>query len=209
MNKVLAAVAILVLLPVTANAIQCYQVHGTFEPNAAVVNEANIVRSGWGKFSLFSPPVPALGWFKFDDNKRAFAVANGTVSPTQWSVDMQTVTSASDCSPTIPAPLNPNNQNNFVAYASVEILFCIGWNATHHLAWDGQLTYPGDYFEVKYKNQFFQWVPFYTGTGGSTTFTTKESSARFKVRVNSVLVAPTAYTEFWTYENCMGPPNPL
>ncbi len=102
---------------------------------------------------------------------------------------------------TVPSPSPPSG--------SVELLFCIGWDAVHYVQWGGQTVHPGDYFEVEVEKQIppfiTYWQPWYSGASGASTYSTKDSSTRFRVRTVSIW-GVTIWIQFWTYENCMNGP---
>lgn len=90
----------------------------------------------------------------------------------------------------------------------VELLFCIGWTEYHWVIWSGQLVNPNDKYKVEVKSFFNNYVPFYQGTGTSSTYTTGAMGAYFRVKIVSI-GGDTGWVYFGTTESCVnGPPDP-
>lgn len=149
-----------------------------------------------------SPFVSCNGHDFFSQDGRQFpdggSAGNSSESNAVSVISSSTWNVVSQYRPLIPPTL---------ASGHVELLFCIGWNATHSVAWGGPLNYPGDYFVVERKNQLWPWLniwyPFYEGGAGATEYTTKDDRTDFRVKVVSI-GGTSIWVNFWTNENCMG-----
>lgn len=186
MKRFSILLAVVVLIPATASAVPCHAVDYFFAPSSDSINSANIVKSGWGKFTLFQTPVPPSGWFYFADGKRAFAVNQGVVGPLQWGVDMQSVRDGSDCNPILPSPLDPEDgESNQPSNPgnSVTLLYCVGNTPNFALSfWNGSPIVPVTDFRVE-RLWGGSWDPWFDG--GSTCVVSQGSQTGFTYRVRA------------------------